>query len=266
MKKKFIEAGIWLALIGAIALALKTHYSRADSGDLAWILGPTAWAVACLSGISFTYETGAGYVSQSHAVIIAPACAGVNFLIIAFLMAAMLGIFRLNRRLPKAGWIAFSLAAGFGLTVLVNALRIILAMALYQADIYAGWLTHAAVHRMLGIGIYLSALYAYFYLLQHMLSQTGAAGQVFASPGNGPKPVFSLHSLLPVAIYLGMTVMVPLLNRPASIRRPEFIIHITVVLAAGIMVYAGIRFGQLCFLKFAAKIGCHEADHSHCRR
>ena len=269
MKKKFIEAAIWIVIIGAVALALKTHYSRAESGELVWILAPTAAAVECLSGISFTYETGAGYISQSQAVMIAPACAGVNFLIVAFLMAGMMGIFRLAPWKAKAGWLGFSLAAGYGLTVIINALRIILAMALYNADIYAAGLTPAAVHRLLGIAIYLTALYGYFYLLTHGLTWLGAGKSWLAlqnAPGPRPAIVAGLYSLLPLACYLAITVLIPLLNRPASIGNPEFLIHGTVVLAAGVMLYASIRFAQLCFFKFAGKIGCHEADHSYCRR
>jgi hypothetical protein len=82
--------------VAAVAFTLKSHYSRAGADDLFWILAPTAFLVEIVSGIEFTPESGAGYFSPGHRYLIAPACAGVNFLIVAFCMTAFAGVHRLN--------------------------------------------------------------------------------------------------------------------------------------------------------------------------
>jgi hypothetical protein len=91
---KIFVRGNWIFLLLTllVAFGLKYHYSQARSDDLVWILGPTAVLVEQLSGIDFDKEAHTGYVNNEHRVIIAPACAGVNFFIIAFCMAVFCGI------------------------------------------------------------------------------------------------------------------------------------------------------------------------------
>jgi len=72
-----------VALAGA--LALKLHYSTASADQLRWILAPTAALVELVSGASFEFESRAGYISRERGFLIANSCAGVNFLIAAFL-------------------------------------------------------------------------------------------------------------------------------------------------------------------------------------
>ena len=88
-----------------MAVGLKYHYSHARSDDLGWILGPTAGGVEYISGIDFEKEDGAGFVNRANRIIIAPSCAGVNFLIIAFCMAAFSGLHHLKSSGLKIFWI-----------------------------------------------------------------------------------------------------------------------------------------------------------------
>ena len=87
------KKGCSCLLIILFTIILKAFYSAADSKDLAWILGPTAWLTEQISGLSFARESGVGWVNLEHMFVIAPACAGVNFLIIAFCMSSFQGIF-----------------------------------------------------------------------------------------------------------------------------------------------------------------------------
>src|SRR5215217_267609 len=83
---------IWsaqLAVVLLCALALKFYYSTATPDELRWILAPTTVLVGLLSGKSFEFESYAGYMSNDHTFVIAAPCAGVNFLITAFLMLGL---------------------------------------------------------------------------------------------------------------------------------------------------------------------------------
>ena len=77
------------AVVLAIALALKLFYANASVNDLRWILAPTACLVELVTGETFRFESYAGYMSGDHSFLIAAPCAGVNFLITAFLMLAL---------------------------------------------------------------------------------------------------------------------------------------------------------------------------------
>lgn len=77
------------AVVLLCALALKLYYSAASANQLRWILAPTTALVELVNGRSFAFESNAGYLSDDRSFLIAPACAGVNFLITAFLMIAL---------------------------------------------------------------------------------------------------------------------------------------------------------------------------------
>jgi exosortase K len=141
-------------LVLLIAFGLKYHYSKAGSDALVWILAPTAALVEQISDIPFEYETRTGFVNSFYRVIIAPSCAGVNFLIIAFCMAAFCGLHLFQRRRDKLLWMAFSGLNAYAVTLAVNTLRIILSIYMYRINIYGGWITPDRVHRLAGIVIY----------------------------------------------------------------------------------------------------------------
>jgi exosortase K len=135
------------------------------------MLGPTSRLADWLSRIDPIWESGVGYVDFSHGIIIAPACAGINFLIMAFGLAAFCGLVRIRRPLPLGFYLVGSLMGAYLLAVAVNSMRIAFSVYLYQADIYAGWLTIERVHRLMGVGLYLGALGLFFTGLQPIISR-----------------------------------------------------------------------------------------------
>jgi exosortase K len=148
-------------VIVAIALAmyaLKRHYSTADVEELRWILWPTSTLVALVTGSAFEFERGAGYLSREHFFVIEKSCAGLNFMIAALGMIGF-GLSRGAGRARPAAWIvAQSLALSYGAAVLVNALRILVAIGLSSADLASGWWTAPRIHRLEGVAVYFGGL------------------------------------------------------------------------------------------------------------
>ncbi|MFZ1983793.1 MAG: exosortase K, partial [Desulfatitalea sp.] len=135
---------------GAVMFGLKSHYSTASADQLRWMLDPVAWIVRHVDGQAYAWEVGVGFVRWDRRITIAPACAGVNYLIMVFglTVAAFL-----HRRATPAGrfaWLALAGGGAYGLTVAVNAARILVAIALYDADAAWGWLTAERLHRLAG--------------------------------------------------------------------------------------------------------------------
>lgn len=189
----------WMATAVA-AYGLKRHYSRASVEDLAWILEPTARAVGWLRG-EWLAPDPAGWMPADGSYVIAPACAGVNFLILALTVSVLGFSHRLRSPGRRLGWWLGSLLGAWGLTIAVNTARILAAVELYRLGPIAG-LTPEQAHRFLGIVVYLGALWVLYGALDVL---TGARS----------RPAGAV--LVPVA-YLGMTLGVPLLT--GAFRQP----------------------------------------------
>ncbi len=229
-----------------IAFGLKYHYSRAGSADLEWILRPTARLVEIMSGLNFEKEKATGYINREQYVVIAPACAGVNFLITAFCMAMFSFLHQVKCLKAKLAWLSWSLGSAYLITLFVNALRILLAITLYQADFYSGWLTAERLHRLAGIVVYFFFLCLYHVILQKIrsyfpdhipLPSTNSGHRLEEPVLSMSKEVRGeLKRLRPLFWYLSITIVVPLLTRSYQDNLPHFLEHSGFVLTGCIAV------------------------------
>jgi exosortase K len=201
----------------ALAWLLKHHYSHASAEDLRWILAPTTWLTSLFVSGEFAFQAGQGYLSREQSVLISPACAGVNFLVVA-LLSLVLGFSdkfsSLRRRLH---WFAISVGLAYLTTLLVNALRIGLSIALGHLATRATGLTFQSVHRLLGIFIYLAGLLSLCLTVQHWLSSRDV------SPGNLVQLRRNRAPLLALGCYVAVTLLVPLLGGAAH--NPDYWSH-----------------------------------------
>jgi exosortase K len=183
-----------LLLVLLCVLGLKFHYSTASVDELRWILAPTTTLVELFSDRSFAFESYAGYMSSDRTFVIAAPCAGVNFLIAAFLMLSLKRLWR--ERFRGTSW-SFLLLAGAGAflaTLIANTVRIWI--ALEMQSVKTSWLTANQVHRVQGIVVYFG-----FLLLLFVISERLEA------------PRRSRRLLVfPLAVYYGATLGIPLLN------------------------------------------------------
>jgi exosortase K len=146
-----------IAGVGALSLAfgVKAFYSHAGADELLWVLAPSAWLARFVGGVDLVYEHGAGFISHAHRLVVGPACAGVNFLVICFLCL----YFSFAQRFTgRTRWFVFSLLISYGATVAANGLRIFVSAHLWDADIYGGWMTPERAHRLAGVAIYYASL------------------------------------------------------------------------------------------------------------
>jgi exosortase K len=147
---------VLFGMLGAVAYGLKRHYSTASAEDLAWILVPTTRLVEGMTGLHFTAERYAGFVNADASFVIAPVCAGVNFLIVAFAALVLGFVGECSGPRKKAAWFVGSAALAYACTVIVNAVRIAAALRLRQEG---GWIGSSEVHRVEGVVVYLVALW-----------------------------------------------------------------------------------------------------------
>ena len=184
--------GAQLAIVLLCALALKQYYSTATANELRWILAPTTLIVELLSGRSFVFESYTGYMSSDQRFVIAVPCAGVNFLITAFVMLALRRLW--NGRFESVSWrfLPISMALSYLATVIANAMRIVIALEIQRRSVEVSWLTENQLHRLEGIVVYFGFLMVLFVLIER---------------GNSRK-----IWVFPLVIYYAMTLGVPLVN------------------------------------------------------
>ena len=175
----------------SLAFGVKAFYSRAGADELLWVLAPSAWLARIVGGVDLVYEQGAGFISHAHRLVVGPACAGVNFLIICFLCL----YFSFAPRVAShKRWFVYSLLISFGGTVAANGLRIFVSAHLWDADIYGGWMTPELVHRLAGVGIYYASLLTLYGVVE---SRVGV---------HAPR-------VAPLLWYVGISLGVPLAGR-----------------------------------------------------
>ncbi len=218
--------GAQLLLVLLCALGLKFHYSIATPDELRWILAPTTLLVELLSGKMFAFESYTGYMSSDHAFVIAAPCAGVNFLITAFLM---LGLKRLWRdRFEGTDWRFLPLAAAgaYVATLIANTVRIWIALEIRTVE--STWLTANQLHRVEGIVVYFGFLLLLFVVSERLES--------------GGRSKWML--VFPLVVYYAITLGVPIAN--GSYRQGfAFLEHTVFVVVLPLLVMVPVVVGRL---------------------
>ncbi|HXU35318.1 MAG TPA: exosortase K [Blastocatellia bacterium] len=176
--------------------ALKHYYSTATADQLRWILAPTAVCVEVVSGTSFEFESGAGYMSSDQSFLIASSCAGVNFLIAAFLLLSMRRLLGDPSKSIKWGFIPAAAGIAYLVTIIANTARIAIALRSHEFD--GGWLNPSQLHRIEGIFIYFGFLLLLFVTSESMTS-------------NDNSGLFK-KCLFPLVVYYATTFGMPIAN------------------------------------------------------
>jgi exosortase K len=184
-----------------IALGLKQYYSTASANQLRWILAPTTMLVSLVSGESFQFESYAGYVTSDHTFVVAAACAGVNFLITAFLMLSLRKMWvAQSTSVAKVSWRFIPTAAlvAYLTTLVANAVRITIALQLQRTPPGIEGLSSGELHRFEGIVVYFGFLLLLFVISERWRTQNTSR-------------LLSL-SVFPLLIYYLTTLGIPLAN------------------------------------------------------
>ena len=157
-----------LAAVALIAWGLKRHYAAASADDLEWILSPTTRVVGVMTGTTFALQPGEGYFARDRLFLIEKSCAGINFMIAAFGMLTLTLLRRVGSGMSAAGVLGVTLLASYAAAVLVNAVRIAIAMWLAAHHVARSAFSSADIHRLEGIAVYFGALVLLYELVQRL--------------------------------------------------------------------------------------------------
>jgi exosortase K len=205
-----------LAVAAAVLALGKEYYRSATAADLRWILAPTSRLVSWLSGHDFIYEAGQGWMNTDVMFVIAPACAGINFALAAFLALVLGSCSGMTSWRSAAKRLVRAAALAYAATLVVNTTRIVIALAMHRGTLQISG-DRAELHRIEGIVVYLGGLCALYALARAL--ETGRKQLSFA---------------IPVVAYLVVTLALPLANGAAA--RADFARHAAWVVSACVVV------------------------------
>ena len=202
-----------IVLLGA--LTLKLYYSTANANELRWILAPTTLLVELVSGARFEFESYAGYINSDRSFVIAPSCAGVNFLITAYLMLSLRKLWTTHSRNQSGNvaWLFIPVAALFAYlaTLVANTVRISTALRLQRVPLEFDWLTRDQLHRFEGILIYFGFLLLLYIVSEKICNRNESVADPL-SRRSGSSASLLRKSFFPLLIYYATTLGLPLAN------------------------------------------------------
>lgn len=216
-----------------VILGMKLFYARAGSDELKWILTPTVRWVELLSGIPFVYVPGAGYANHSLRYLIAPSCAGVNFMIIMTAMLFFPFLHRMKepeRRTGTSGislsdfwlrvcWMGGSLLFSYLITIPVNGLRILAAVYLpdyfRRAGLLGSFLSEEKLHMIIGVAVYLVCLLTVYRLADRLACRLEGETEETPEGGSSRKSAFGAFKelLIPAFWYFCIALGLPFAGR-----------------------------------------------------
>jgi len=193
-----------LLVVLLCALSLKLCYSTASPNELRWTLAPTTTLVELISGASFEFESHAGYINSDRTFIIGGSCAGVNFLMISFLVLSLRTWWRSRSRVLSWRFIPAVALSAYLATLVANTVRIAIALEMHRYPPDISWLSPNQLHRLEGIFVYFGFLLLLFAVSEkRTLDRTSSWENKWGLFG---------QSLLPLAIYYAITLGIPLAN------------------------------------------------------
>ncbi len=214
---------IMTALTLVMAWGLKYHYSNANSDDLNWILKPTACLVQAVTNMEFERITGEGYADHENRITIAPACSGVNFMIILFCLTAYTGLRKTMNLRDAIYWIVLGIVLSYSYTLIVNTIRIFVSIHSMKNAMFQSWFSQDTVHLAEGVLIYFLFLIIYYSLLNRIMNpQADERYTTFARQ--------AYTCLLPAVFYFTITLLVPILNHRGIPPGREFLNYALIVL------------------------------------
>jgi len=190
----------WIAqcvVVLACAFALKQYYSTASAEELRWVLAPTSACVEFVSGVSFEFESGAGYMSSDRRFLIASSCAGVNFLLTAFLLLSIRRLLRDPSKSMRWGFIPAAASIAYLVTIVANTARIAIALQVNRSE-GVSWVNPSQLHRIEGIFVYFGFLMLLFVISEGVTSRNTSG--------------LLKKSLFPLAVYYATTLAMPIAN------------------------------------------------------
>ncbi|MGR9114643.1 MAG: exosortase K [Gammaproteobacteria bacterium] len=208
-RRQVAGALIYWGSVATIMVTLKQFYSIATADQLQWMLRPLVLLLELFSDLSFEPSADGVWLARNHRISIVKSCSGINFFIVS-----LLGYFWLNRNDSRRRLlICHALLAAWLTALIANTIRILLSV--YLGEALAVGLSEADSHRLIGIAVYFTCLWAQLACFQVQSTKYAA--------------------VIAAAFYLGITLLVPWLRgwmlglEPLNLRHAAWVVGIPLI-------------------------------------
>ncbi|MEP7074233.1 MAG: exosortase K [Acidobacteriota bacterium] len=233
IKKTDVRRVAQLTLVLLLSFGLKFYYSTANANDLRWILAPTAWLVSLVTGMTFQFEPYGGYLSFDRTFLIAPACSGVNFLVISFLVLTLGKLWRRSPHAFRWPFLPAAVSIGYLSTIIANTARISAAILLRPFTSGLTWIDPEEVHRLEGIIIYFGFLILVFVASERI----DKARTIDKTKVSGVVRRFPILLLVYYAVTLGIPIINGAFRDQAFWKHTLFVLFTPIILVLPLVAY-----------------------------
>jgi exosortase K len=224
----------YLGCMALLVYVIKRWYSHATLDDMQWMLMPLAKLLDVFLPGRFELQSNGEWVHYDWNIVLVKGCSGINFFLMSLIGYAIVfyGQAMLSPQpssLKVCLQVVLTLLAAWTTTLLVNTLRILLAMSFVRHHALADWigLDSESLHRLAGLLVYCPALF-----IQMRMSEQLNATKSY---------------LLAVAIVVFMLVIAPLLTGNAFADIQMFIRHCSwLLLSIGCCLLLALLHTRLC--------------------
>ncbi len=160
-------------MAAGVAVALQILGRTAGTGNLTWILAPTATLTEWFSGVPFSPAPQGGYLNVELGIAIGRSCAGIRFFTMAFLLGVVSTLHSLD--CSRKRWAALTGVFGgaYLIAILANASRIAGAILVLRLSDGWGGPAKSGLHLAEGIMVFASYLVLYSLLIRSTMKRSG---------------------------------------------------------------------------------------------
>lgn len=155
---------LFLGTVMLFAFGVKLFYTQCDTDQLKLFLKPVSLLISFFTGASFQFNGEEGYLFNSLNIAIERSCSGVNFFVLSFCMITFSSLPFHPTAKQKAYVLLLSVIACWGVTIVANSSRILVAINALKWSKHYPWLSTDQAHLAQGVFTYLSFLIAFYFL------------------------------------------------------------------------------------------------------
>ena len=157
---------IYLTCVAVLLYLIKWWYSHASLEQMQWIMLPLAKLLGIFLPGSFELQVSGEWLHADLGIILVKGCSGMSFFMMSFAAYAFV-FFVQQSQVSKeilfnsAKITVYAIAAAWLTTLIVNVLRVLLAMSFISNPVLVDWtgLSDESLHRLAGLLVYFSALF-----------------------------------------------------------------------------------------------------------
>jgi exosortase K len=173
LKNKLAGNGLLYVCLATAALGIHMLYRCGTVQQLLFILKPVTFIVTKALGMTFHFEPEIGFYNQEAYIVINKTCAGTSFWMTVFCMLGFAILPRIKDIFKKAASFFAILVLSYGMTIIANASRIVVAIKVLELGISPTGASERLIHQSIGVLVYCCYLWIIYIIFSKWMRKEG---------------------------------------------------------------------------------------------